>query len=309
LGYSTGNLAKLGDLIRSNEFAGRRIIDFGSQDLKIFSRDDLSTLQSFVGSLGGPRNYLDKTREEQFPLLLTAIDVFTAAGFQYTCCDVDQRPGTVYVDYNTLKFDRSLYGKFDIVANVGTTEHLPNPVAALFLMHWMCRTGGILFNEVPLSGWTNHGLNNLTAKFWHTLRWMNSYEVLSAKIKYSDLGADNENVTGPHLDFIENLRRAGENSATIEIVFRKTSDRGFVVPYDAVLPQGDGGKAIAKLVMGSLGPFVKCGALTHKQAVETTDAFLAYQNLPYRQSARFQIRGMGYRKSLPEPLQRLIPKF
>jgi hypothetical protein len=298
VGYSTGSLTKIGQIITSTNFSGRRLIDFGSQDVKIFGRDDLETLQKFVATLGGPSGFRDSTTDSEFPLLLTADEIFTAAGFQYKCFDVDRRRDTIYVDYNTLEFDRSLYGKFDVVLNAGTTEHLSNPVAALFLMHWMCRTGGILFNEVPLSGWMNHGLNNLTAKFWHTLRWMNSYEVLSAQVKYAELSPDNENITGPHLEFIKNLDRACQNTGSIEIVFRKTSDRGFIPPYDAVLPTGDGGAAIAKLVMGSLNPFVKCGALTRQQAIETTDEFLAYQALPYRWPKRFQVRGLGYRKWL-----------
>lgn len=297
MGYSTGNLAKIGQLINASGFTGRRIIDFGSQVVKTFDREDLGTLQKFIGSLGGPSDFHGDTRDNQFPLFLTADEIFTAAGFQYKCFDVDQRPRTIYVDYNTLAFDRSLYGSFDIVLNVGTTEHLPNPVAALFLMHWMCRTGGILFNEIPLSGRMNHSLNNMTAKFWYTLRWMNSYEVLSAQVNYAEITPDDPNATGPHLDFIRNLERATQNSGSIEIIFRKTSDRGFIPPYDAVFPTDDGGAAIAKLVMGSLNP------------VKTTDAFMAHQKLPYRWSKLFQIRGMGYRKRLPVPLQRLIPKF
>lgn len=308
MGYSTGNLTKIGELIAATNSAGRRIVDFGSQDIKVFNQDSLGEIQRFITSMGGARNFRSN-KQDDFPFLLTAQEIFTAAGFEYICFDVDRRPGTIYVDYNTLDFNRSLYGRFDIVLNAGTTEHLPNPVAALFLMHWVCRRGGILFNEVPLFGWMNHGLNNMTAKFWHTLRWMNSYEVLSAQVKYADMPPDNENATGPHLEFIENLAYATQKSGSIEIIFRKTSDRGFIPPYDAMLPTEDNGAAIAKLVMGSLNPFVKCGALTRKEAVATTDAFLAYRRVPYRQSAYFRIRGMGYRKRLPVVLQKLIPKF
>jgi hypothetical protein len=281
MGYKTECLIELADILRSAELTGKRVIDLGSQDVTLLDSGDVQRVREFVALLGGGRDWSVPSLRGSYPIVIAAREIFVAAGFDYTCCDVDRRPGTLYVDYNSLAFDRSLYGKFDLVLNAGTTEHLPNPAAAFFFMHYLCRKGGLLYNEVPLSGWFNHGLSNLTPKFWHTLRWMNSYCVLSAIVK-KDETSDPGNFGGPHLDFIENLDELPQHSAILQIVFQKTEDRGFIPPYDAVVSTDDDGKALGDLVYSSLMPFVTCGSLTRKDAAASVNALLLLQHLSYR---------------------------
>jgi hypothetical protein len=157
-----------------------------------------------------------------FPSMVSATAMFDAIGVSYTCFDVDDRPRTIYVDYNTLRFDRSLCGTVDVVSNAGTTEHLGNPNACFFLMHECCRVGGLLLNNVPVSGYANHGLNNLTPKFWHTLRWMNACDVVNAQVDYLAAAYASEgNVDGEHLRVIKNLDSSKRFSGLIEIHFGK----------------------------------------------------------------------------------------
>jgi hypothetical protein len=283
MGYAVGSLIDLGELLQSAKVAGKRVIDLGSQDVTIFDEADLQNVRKFITTFGGDPDFSHPTFNGAFPGIISARDIFSAARFEYSCCDVDRRPGTVYIDYNTLAFDQSLYGKFDLVLNAGTTEHLPNHLAAFFFMHYLCREGGLLYNEVPLSGMFNHGLNNLTPKFWHTLRWMNSYRVMLARIKKVQLSqVDDGNFGGRHLDFIENLRDIEQDSSCIQIIFQKVEDRGFIPPFDAVFPIDDGGKALADLVYASLAPFVACGSLGRDDAVASVNAFMLMQCLSHR---------------------------
>jgi len=283
MGYAVGSLVHLGQILRSTQIRGRHVIDLGSQDVTIFDEGDAESLRRFIKELGGDPGALNAKLRGTFPIIIAAAEIFTAAGFVYRCCDVDRRPGTVYVDFNTLAFDQSLYGQFDLVMNAGTTEHLPNPLAAFFFMHYLCRKDGLLYNEVPLSGWFNHGLNNLTPKFWHTLRWMNSYKVISAMIKPVGVTPANDgNFGGKHLDFIENLSDLEQRSASIQIIFQKVEDRGFVPPFDAVLPETGDGKVVADLVWASLLPFVTLGSLSPAAAVASVNSFMSMQRLSYR---------------------------
>jgi len=283
MGYAVGSLVHLGQILRSTQIRERHIMDLGSQDVTIFDGADAQNLQGFIKEFGGPPDALSAKLAGPFPIIIPAAEIFSAAGFVYRCCDVDRRAGTVYVDFNTLAFDQSLYGQFDIVMNAGTTEHLPNPLAAFFLMHYLCRKDGLLYNEVPLSGWFNHGLNNLTPKFWHTLRWMNSYKVMCAIIKPVDVVPVNDgNFGGKHLDFIGKLSELEQRSASIQIIFQKVEDRGFVPPFDAVLPEGGDGKVVADLVWGSLSPFVTLGSLSPAAAVASVNSFMSMQRLSYR---------------------------
>jgi SAM-dependent methyltransferase len=284
VGYAVQNLLQLRALLQSEGMTGRRVADLGSQDVTIADQTDVDNLIDFVRRFGGDVTRLSKSVDGRLlPTTIPARDVFSCAGFAYVCCDVDRRPGTIHVDFNSLAFDRTWYDKFDLVMNAGTIEHLANPAAAFFFMHHLCRAGGVLFNEVPFSGWTNHGLCNLTAKFWHSLQWMNSYRVLSATIKSVPAQHPDEgNFNGEHLAFITDLDEAARASSSIEIVFQKTDDRGFVPPYDAVFPTDDTGAALAALIMGSLRPFVESGALREAEAFATTNQFLDYQGLEYR---------------------------
>jgi hypothetical protein len=283
MGYAVGSLVHLGQILRTTRTKGKHVIDLGSQDVTIFNETDAQNLRGFVGEFGGDPSSLNGNLNVSFPIIMSAAEIFAAAGFDYRCCDVDRRQGTVYVDFNSLAFDQSLYGQFDLVLNAGTTEHLPNPLAAFFFMHYLCRKGGFLYNEVPLSGWFNHGLNNLTPKFWHTLRWMNSYEVISAVIKpVNGDPANDGNFGGKHLDFIENLSELKQQSASIQIIFQKVEDRGFVPPFDAVLPEDGSGKVVADLVWASLLPFAACGSFSRAAAAASVNASLSKQNLSYR---------------------------
>jgi len=123
----------------------------------------------------------------------------------------------------------------------------------------------------------------LTPKFWHTLRWMNSYEVITAVIKpVNGDSANDGNFGGKHLDFIENLSELKQQSASIQIIFQKVEDRGFVPPFDAVLPEDGNGKVVADLVWASLLPFAVCGSLSRAAAAASVNGFMSKQNLSYR---------------------------
>lgn len=287
MGYAVGSITSLSQVARAANISGRRVIDLGSQDVTIFDELDLCSLESDIRQWGGNAQPIRDAGNGNFPFVVTARDVFASAGFDYLCCDVDRRPGTIYVDFNDQSFDRTLYGQFDVVMNAGTTEHLSNPVPAFFLMHHLCRKGGILYNEVPLSGWMNHGLVNLTPKFWHMLRWINGYDVLSARIiPVGSTSVTDGNFGGAHLDFIGNLADAGSTSSSIQIIFRKTGDRGFIPPFDAVIPARDGGEALSLLVWNSLKSFVISGAITEEEAAQAIDDFMEYQSLVFRVGRR-----------------------
>jgi len=94
--------------------------------------------------------------------------------------------------------------EFDLVVNVGTTEHLANPVAAFALMHELCAEGGIIYNDVPLFGFGNHGLMNPTPKYWHALIWMNRYATESVRTRSIDESAvDRGNLYHDYLSYME----------------------------------------------------------------------------------------------------------
>lgn len=249
----------------------KRILDVGAQDITICSPADLEALNEFIWSKGSD----DLLSVDAFPKTIQAKEVYEKAGYTYTSIDVDERPGTLRVDLARFEIPRPRE-KFDLVVNVGTTEHLANPVAAFALMHELCALGGIIFHDVPLFGFGNHGLINPTPKFWHALHWMNRYHPMSIKIyQFDESAVDKGNIYHDYLNYMVGLSEIKNITYFIRAIFKKTSDMVFVVPYDAVLPEDDG-LSLARLLAGSYHPFLATGAYEADEVLKSINEFLIF---------------------------------
>jgi hypothetical protein len=277
---------------------GFRVMDLGSQDVFVGSDDDIECINGFVSSLGGipfdKHSLVDKPVE--------AKAVFERAGLEYFRTDVDERPSTIYVDFNKLVFPAAMRDTVDLVVNIGTTEHLSNPIGGFAMMHYVAKPGAILFHDVPLFGWGNHGLLNATPKFWHALTWMNAYERISAAVCRTDeTSIDPANFYHEYLDYMEGLDRARGISWMIRIILRKTRSGAFVSPFDAALPLSKGEKE-ANLLWGALYPFMKTGVWTRKEINSTIDDFLSMVGKSFR-TRRTPLQSLIQRmKSAARPL-------
>lgn len=280
MGYAPTMFDEIGKL----PLPSREILDVGAQDVTISSAAELEQLNRFVEqhNPGG-----EPLRVSQFPVTIEAREVYTKAGFTYTCIDVDERPGTLRVDLARFEIPRPR-GKYGLVVNVGTTEHLASPAATFAIMHEMCAEGGMLYHDVPLFGLGNHGLMNPTPKFWHALIWMNGYAVQSIRTRHCDeSGMDGGNFFHDYLDYMESLGAIKGISHLITVVLRKDSNWPFVVPYDAVFGDDAEGKALASLLIGSYHPFVATGAYSENEVVGGINHFLEMNGRSFR------LRGLG----------------
>jgi len=235
-------------------------------------------INAFVSALGGT----PFSQSTPVGRMMEAKDVFERAGLEYFRSDVDERPGTIYVDLNKLVFPVTMRDSIDLVVNVGTTEHLSNPIGGFALMHYLAKPGGILYHDVPLFGFGNHGLVNPTPKFWHALIWMNQYERISSSVRRSDESSvDRGNFYHDYMSYFEGLEQARDISWMIRMVLRKAHRRAFIPPYDAVLPESNGEKE-ANLVLGALYPFIKTGVWTEEEVASTVDQFVSMMGKPFR---------------------------
>ena len=256
-----------------------RIMDIGSQDVRLNTRQDLTVVNDFIRDCGDGEPF---PVDIALPVTIEAMTVFERAGFQYLRSDVDERPGTIYVDLNKLIFPIKLKGSMDLVVNAGTTEHLANPIGGFALIHYLTKPGGLMFHDVPIFGYGNHGLTNPTPKFWHALVWMNSYQVINAAVlKMDESKIDQGNFYHDYLSYIKGLNDIKGISNIVRFVVRKTSDRVFIPPYDAVLPDSDGSKE-ANLVLGALYPFIMTGSFSEEEVFAGINDFLAMQGKSFR---------------------------
>jgi hypothetical protein len=267
MGYSPEMFEEIGNL----DLPSKEILDVGVQDVSISSVAELEQLNRFISTHNSDGEQLCIA---QFPAVIEAREVYSRAGYIYTCIDVDERPGTIRVDLARFEIPRPR-GQYGLVVNVGTTEHLASPAATFALMHEMCSEGGILYSDVPLFGFGNHGLMNPTPKFWHALIWMNSYHVERIVTRQcAEAAVDRGNFFHDYLDYMEGLGSITEISYLITTVLRKGDNWPFVVPYDAVFDNDRHGVALAKLVLGSYYPFLATGAYSEEEIVAGINNFL-----------------------------------
>lgn len=275
MGYSVIFFQKMMEI----ELDEKKILDVGSQDVTISSFAELQIINEFIQK----NNPKSKTLNlDSFPVKVEAREVFIRAGFDYTCIDVDERPHTLRVDLAKFEIPREFRNTFDLVVNVGTTEHLASPAATFALMHEVCKVGGVLYNDVPLFGMGNHGLINPTPKYWHAMIWMNQYKVESiSTLKVEESLNDSGNFYHDYLSYIIGLNEIKDISYLITAIFRKTKQNFFIVPYDPVLPN-DEGESLAQLLVGSYYPFMKTGAYEPEEIMTSVNQFLELNCKKYR---------------------------
>lgn len=275
MGYTSELFEEIGKL----HFPQKNILDVGAQDVRVSSTQEVDQLNQFI-KIHNPDGALLKIKK--FPHIMEAKEVYVKAGFSYTSIDVDERPSTLRVDLAKFQIPRPR-GQFDLVVNVGTTEHLSSPIAAFALMHEMCCKGGTLFNDVPLFGFGNHGFVNLTPKFWHALIWMNSYGVQNVRVrKINESMYDRGNFFHTYLNYMEGLENVENNSCLLTAILKKQSDKIFIIPYDAIIPDSDLGQSLAALLYGSFYPFLQTGAYSTAEVIEAINDFLRYNDKKFR---------------------------
>jgi hypothetical protein len=107
-------------------------------------------------------------------------------GFDYAAIDIDGSPGSIPLDLNFDSVPAEAAGKYPIVTNFGTTEHVANQLNAFKIIHDLTTPGGLMIHELPSQGSFNHGLINYNYKFFWMLARSNNYQFLYARYDESE---------------------------------------------------------------------------------------------------------------------------
>lgn len=106
-------------------------------------------------------------------------ELFEKAGIEYAAIDIADGYRTTILDLNHSPAPCNFMGKFDLVLNFGTTEHLLNQYNAFKVMHDSTKVGGYIVNSLPCLGYSNHGYFTYTPRCLFDLAGYNEYEVVS----------------------------------------------------------------------------------------------------------------------------------
>jgi hypothetical protein len=175
VGFSSGTLWHYRWLGRAGKIPRRaRVLELGSQNA--WGDFELSHLRDFMTVFGA------SVPDER---LLSSVapgskveQLMRDAGFLYTAFDVYSSGGTRAFDLNVHSVGWRERGRYDVVTNCGTSEHVANQFNAFKVAHDALKVGGVMLNFVPFYGQIDHGLINYHPKFFTTLIANNGYELL-----------------------------------------------------------------------------------------------------------------------------------
>jgi hypothetical protein len=154
-------------------------------------------------------------------------DLLLLAGFQYTALDIFHATNTILFDLNIHAPGPNLVEKFDLVMNMGTTEHVFNQLRAFQTIHSLTRVGGVCYHDLPMGGYLNHALYRYDPLFFSTVLPVNNYDKLFEQV-----------ILGDKVAVPDEMKQIGYSDATytdvgLEIVYRRTSSDPFRVPLEA----------------------------------------------------------------------------
>src|SRR5882672_6845647 len=101
-------------------------------------------------------------------------------GFQYSTIDIDESPESIPLDLNVDSVPPEHHGRYDLVTNLGTTEHVANQSNAFKIIHELTALGGVMFHNLPAQGMLTHGIVNYNPKFFWMLSRSNGYRWIYA---------------------------------------------------------------------------------------------------------------------------------
>ncbi|WP_407175348.1 methyltransferase domain-containing protein [Bradyrhizobium sp. STM 3562] len=105
-------------------------------------------------------------------------DLLDLTEIDYVGYDVCPAPRTDIFDLNNDHIPRDRRGKFDLVLNFGTTEHVVNQLNAFEVIHDALRLGGVVMHQLPSVGYVDHGYFNYNPLLLNDLAQINRYEVV-----------------------------------------------------------------------------------------------------------------------------------
>jgi len=164
-------------------------------------------------------------------------DFWLWLGFEYASIDIDGSPGSLALDLNCDHTPAAHVGKYHLVTNFGTTEHIANQLNAFKVIHELTTHQGVMVHSVPAQGYFNHGLVNYNPKFFWMLARSNGYKFLSADFRTSDASYGlPQNIIDHVQGFDASIASRSENyravDASVFVVMQKVFDIPFVPPID-----------------------------------------------------------------------------
>lgn len=175
MGFSSGTLWNLSWLGKAGKIPkGARVLEFGSQN--VWGDFEIAQLRNFMAIFGA--SVPDERLLADTAPGVKVEQLMRDAGFRYRAFDVYSKGATRVFDLNTDSMSWLERGRYDVVTNCGTSEHIANQYNVFKVAHDALKVGGVMMNFVPFHGQIDHGLINYHPKFFTNMIADNRYAPL-----------------------------------------------------------------------------------------------------------------------------------
>jgi hypothetical protein len=203
------------------------VMELGSQDFWCPQKNLVRALLKAFGRGEPDADLLGTTNTSQLP----ARRLYEALGMTYNCVDVDGRFGTLVLDLNFDPTPEEHKGRYGLVTNHGTSEHILNQYNVFKMMHDFTKIGGVMVHAVPFTVHLEHGFFNYQPNFFEALARYNSYETLGLWVG-PDWSLASFIPWDPTL--LDYLTLTPKTTHLLVAAQRKVCDQPFCVPFQEI---------------------------------------------------------------------------
>lgn len=200
-----------------------RIFELGAQ--VIYCQDNEQAVLNLFDAFGvappGPQEVKKLARGA------SARALFERLGMEYWSLDASGEYGALGWDLNFDECPPEHRGQYHLVTNHGTTEHVLNQLNCFKIAHDLAARGGLMIHTVPFLSYVDHGYFNYQPSFFVDLAKANGYEMLGMWIRVDPKFSH----FIPWEHGLERHLRLGAGDSDLLVLFRKTSDEEFGVPF------------------------------------------------------------------------------
>jgi hypothetical protein len=238
-----------------------KVLDIGPQTIYFVKQEQI---REFVANQGGSAvsdaklqaeierlvHFSNPRRGERTTMLSEITDL---TNIEYDSIDVC--PGLKNTEILDLNFDtlpNRMRGHYDVVLNFGTTEHIFNQWNSFEVMHDALKVGGVVYHQLPASGYLDHGYYCYTPLFFRDLAAANGYSI--ERLAVTPAGESKiDALTVPSIageTLLQPLGPLGENNRipalNIHVILRKTKDEAFRVALEIATAHSAASQAILR---------------------------------------------------------------
>ena len=223
----------------------RRILDIGTQNMLRASEE---AFRKFLDQYGNDKDHQAAAadfahrsiiRPGEVTLYLSEVLEETLIG--YVSFDVCPGHKTEIFDLNTQILPSHYKGKFDLILNCGTSEHILNQVNVMKVIHDAARVGAYIYHQVPTTGRIDHGYFCYHPRLFRDLAEANGYEIADICYMRSYKRDPDSGVLVPRFSSMAEtgIKFRGKKDKPLDIpmhsicvLFRKVEDDVFRLPLE-----------------------------------------------------------------------------